>query len=201
MKIFNKLSWILFWGTLWGFSEVVLGKGLSDVDHASALLAIIAVILLLCARLQLNKPGSSAVIGLITILFKLINAAPFHCHLMGIAMIAMSFEAIAFLLMKKDDKSIFSMFSTSVLSTYLGHTTFALILTYIVKYKYWAQVGWPKVQNHIFVDGSLSAIGLLLLIPVIYFATRKNIDFLPSYPKVSQVIPVFLSALLWVAVQ
>ena len=84
--------WLILFGSLWGINEVVMGEVLSasEVPHFSVLLTVIAIFMLAIARGIVNKPGSSTVIGVIAVLFKLANAAPFHCHLLGIFMVGVN---------------------------------------------------------------------------------------------------------------
>lgn len=72
MKNSRQLIWILFFGSLWGMSEVVIGESLftEDMPYASVWISVWAFFLLAVARGILNKPGSSTAIGGIATLFK-----------------------------------------------------------------------------------------------------------------------------------
>lgn len=166
----NPKNWLWFFlfGSLWGINEVVTGEFLSqnNVPHYSVFLAVIAFFILAIARGIINKPGSSTVIGIFAVLFKLINTAPFYCHLLGIFMMGLAFDIFSSILMTSERKRLLKNSLTGVLSAYSGNALFALIITYIVRYEYWTVGGLPKVLDHIFLTGSFSAILAAVVVPV-----------------------------------
>jgi len=168
----NKKNWIwiLLFGSIWGMSEVFAGGILyaSDVPRSSIFLTVWALFILAMARGIVNKAGSSTAIGVIATLFKLVNASPFICHLLGIFALGVAFDAAASLLLKKERRSIFWKTLTGVVSAYGGYALFALVITYVIRYDFWAAAGWPKVANHIFVSGSMTALGGALFVPLGY---------------------------------
>jgi len=168
MRKFKNWSWLLLFGSLWGIGEVAGGGVLSGYNmlHVSVILAAWAFIIMAIARGIVNKPGSSTVIGIIAVIFKLTNAAPFFCHLLGIFTIGLAFDVFSSLLMKNEKKISFRSSLAGALSAYSGYALFAIVITYIAQYKYWIAGGLPKVLNHIFVGGSLAAIAAVVLVPL-----------------------------------
>jgi hypothetical protein len=166
----NPKNWLWFFlfGSLWGINEVVTGEVLSqnNVPHYSVFLAVIAFFILAIARGIINKPGSSTIIGIFAVLFKFANTAPFYCHLLGIFMMGLVFDLFFSLLMKDERRNIYRSSLTGVLSAYSGNALFALIITYIVRSKYWTVGGLPKVLDHIFLTGSLAAVLAAVAVPI-----------------------------------
>ena len=160
--------WFVLFGSLWGINEVLTGEVLSqnNVPHYSVFLAVIAFFILAIARGIINEPGSSTVIGLFAVLFKLTNAAPFYCHLLGIFMMALAFDIFSSVLMTNKGKHLLRNCLTGILSAYSGNVLFALIITYIVRYEQWTVGGLPKVLNHIFLTGSLAAALAVIVVPI-----------------------------------
>jgi len=168
MRKLQNWAWLLLFGSLWGVNEVVVGDILSqnDVPRYSVMLAAMAFLILAIGRGVVNRPGSSAVLGIFAALFKLANAAPFFCHLLGIFMMGVIFDVFATWLMKEDKLRIFRSAASGFLSAYGSNAAFALVITYIIRYKYWVAGGLPKVIDHIFVSGSLGAAAALILVPL-----------------------------------
>ncbi len=168
MKNPKNWLWFFLFGSLWGINEVVMGEILSQnkVPHFSIFLAAIAVFILAVARGIVNRPGSSTVIGTFAVLFKLANAAPFHCHLLGIFFTGLVFDIFATVLMKKEKTTPIRSSLAGVLSVYSSNALFAVIITYIVRYEYWTKEGLPKVLSHIFVAGTISAVLASVLVPL-----------------------------------
>jgi hypothetical protein len=169
----NLKNWVLllFFGSLWGIVELIGGEILykNNMPHASVWLSAWAFFVLAVARGVLNKPGSSSIIGAFAALFKLANASPFFCHLLGIFFLGLAFDVASTLLMRHERKISFRSNISGVLSAYGGFALFALVSTHIVRDKYWTSGGLAKVFQHIFVSGSLTAMIAILLVPLGYW--------------------------------
>jgi len=167
MHNIQKWAWLLFFGSLWGLSEVV-GGGLlyaADIPRASIFLGVWALFLLATARGLLDRPGSSTLIAGVAALFKLVNAGPFICHLLGIFLLGAAFDAAASIWSRSSLSSTLRRILTGITAAYGGYALFALSITYLIRYEYWAEVGWPKVSQYIFVSGSLTALLAALVVP------------------------------------
>ncbi len=160
--------WFILFGSLWGINELMMGEVLSAnaVPHFSVLLTVIALFILAVGRGVVNKPGSSTIIGMVAVLFKLANAAPFHCHLLGIFMVGLVFDVLASALIKSEKTAAIKCSLTGILSAYTGNALFALVITYIIRYEIWTNGGLAKVLGHIFVAGTLTAILAAIAVPL-----------------------------------
>lgn len=160
--------WILFFGSLWGISEVAGGGILygMGIPRASVFLSVWALFLLAAARGVVPRAGSSALAGAVATAFKMINASPFICHLLAIFLLGVAFDITATLLMDKDRKNVWKAALTGVAGAYGGYALFAGIITYVVRYSFWVAGGFPRVVNHIFVGGSLAALIAAVLVPL-----------------------------------
>lgn len=189
--------WFILFGSLWGINEVVTGEilSVSGVPHFSVLLTVIALFILAVARGIVNKPGSSTVIGTIAVLFKLANAAPFHCHLLGIFMVGLVFDVWASVLIKSEKPSAVKCGLTGILSAYSGNTLFALFITYIIRYDVWTRGGLPKVLGHIFVAGTLTAVLAAIAVPLGFrlgLTSEALADRKPKWTYTGTVVSVFI---------
>jgi hypothetical protein len=195
--------WFILFGSIWGINEVMMGEVLSasNVPHFSVLLTVIALFILAMARGIVNKPGSSTVIGVVAVLFKLANAAPFFCHLLGIFMVGLVFDVLASILMKSEKTAAIKCSLTGVLSAYSGNALFALVITYIIRYDVWTSGGLSKVLGHIFVAGTFTAILAALTVPLGFrlgvtsgaFTDRK-----PKWTYAGTLVSVFI---IWILAQ
>jgi hypothetical protein len=170
MKVIRTWAWILFFGSLWGINEVVTSETLfrNQTFLASVWLAAGAFFILAVARGVVNRPGTSVVIAGIAAGFKLVNASPFFCHLLGIFLLGVAFDAAASLLLRGGRKTALRHSLVGVFSAYSGFALFALIITYVIRYEYWVVGGPEKVINHIFASGSLAAGVAAFLVPLGY---------------------------------
>lgn len=160
--------WLLLLGSLWGVAEVVGGEFLwaNDVPFPSVWLTAWGFFILALARGLVPSPGSSSVVGALAALYKLINASPYYCHLLGIVILGIAFDVAATLLLKKETKAVLRRALTGIIGVYTGSAVFAFGITYIIRYDPWVEGGMPRILRHIFVSGSLSAACAAILVPV-----------------------------------
>lgn len=162
----DYLLGILFFSSLWGASEAILGGFLYRANlpfgFASVPLTIIAFIILTITKIYLPQRGSAALIGLIAMLYKFLNTPFFACHLLAIFLLGLSYELV-FNLSRIRSKAILGL-----IATYLGYILFALTITYIFRYHYWIEEGLPRILHYVGVSGTLAALANLVAVPASY---------------------------------
>jgi len=161
---------VLFFGSVWGAVEAILGGALhrAQVPQAAVSLTIIAFAILTFARIYCPQPGSSTLIASCAMLFKFVNAPFWGCHLLGIFLLGAAFDLVLLatghdLLSSRQRIVRNALFG--VVTTYLGFALFAVLITYVFRYDYWAREGLPRVLNHIFVGGTMAALGSAIAVP------------------------------------
>jgi len=176
MRSIKNWVWLLLFGSVWGIAEVIVGEGLfgNKVAHASILLSAWAFFMLAMARGVVNLPGSSTAIGAFAALFKLVNAPPFYCHLLGIFFLGLAFDLFSSILMKSKGRVTLRSGISGGLSAYSGYALFALVITYLVRYPHWTAGGLKKVLDHIFVSGSFAALLAVAVVPLGYWIGIKS---------------------------
>jgi hypothetical protein len=199
MRETRTWAWIFFFGSLWGINEVMTGEILfrNQTFLASVWLAAWAFFILAVARGIVNKPGTSALIAGIAAGFKLVNAPPFFCHLLAIFLLGVGFDVAASLLIKKGRRAALRQGLAGVLGAYGGFALFALIITYVIRYKYWAVGGTAKVLEHIFVDGSFAAALSAFLVPLGFRIGSSGWQVLERHPRWSSIGAAAGLILLW----
>ncbi len=178
----ERKTWILVlaFGSLWGFGEVFAGEFLyaQAVPRASVWLTAFAFFILGLCRGLFNRPGSSTVLGAVAALFKLVNAAPYWCHLLGIVFIGLVFDLGATAWMKRETRRTLGTALTGVVAALGGYALFAVTITYVARFEPWLQGGLDKILDHIFIGGSLAAIAGAFLVPLGYkLGLRSDLAF------------------------
>jgi hypothetical protein len=201
MRDKKSWAWILLFGSLWGISEVMGGEILAknSVPHYSVILAVWALFILGVGRGIINKPGTSTVIGGIATLFKLVNAAPFICHLLGIFTLGLAFDIFASLLLKKDQKVSLRTFICGAVSAFSGFALFALLITYIIRYDIWVSGGIAKVADHIFVSGGLASLVGLLVVPAGFLVGINSSALAEKRPRLTYAGTLAAAVIIWIA--
>ncbi len=166
LKKLNPWVMLFLFGSLWGLMEVLAGEAFfkQAVPRASVVLSTWAFLMLAVARAVWNKPGTSTLVGAFAALFKLANAAPFYCHLVGIVVVGLAFDVAVTLLCRKIKPVDWRSSLVGAISPFMANAIFGVFMGYIIRYKYWAGNG-PKVLDYIFVSGGLTALAALVLVP------------------------------------
>jgi len=153
---------ILFFGSLWGFSEAILGGLLYrfDLPYSSIVLTVIGFSILTVAMVYLPKAGIASTIAATAMLYKFLNTPFFACHLLGILLLGISYDLV-FNVLKLKNQSI-----SAAIAAYSDYILFALMITYLFRYSSWVEGGSAKVLNHIGVSGTLAALGCALAVPL-----------------------------------
>jgi hypothetical protein len=163
MKNGWRLVGLLLLASAWGLSETLGGSTLR--------LVAVALLLLAAARVLVNRPGTSTAMAGVAMAFKLVNAAPFFCHLAGIVLLGVAFDILATLLLggdrllRSDRKTLFLGAVTGATTAYLSCFLFAASMTWLFKYKYWAGGGFDRVTEQTLRSGSVQALAALVVVP------------------------------------
>jgi hypothetical protein len=104
--------------------------------------------------------------GLVAVLFKSVNTAPFFCHLVGIALLGIAFDLTASVLWQDDRKPYPRAALTGAISAYLSCFLFATTMIWIVEFKHWTGGGLERLGEYMLTSGSRGALTALVVVPV-----------------------------------
>jgi len=181
MKIFAGM--ILF-GSLWGFSECIIGSTLSDIGAPSGAImtGFFALTFLVISRIIYRQPGMQLGMGVIAGTLRLFN--PFvGCHICS-ALAIMAEGAIFEILWYKisfdlsELKTITTQVSMGILTSYIvyvGGFTLTQILTPIISGPGFYFENLIAIMPNIFASGLLPALIGGSMLPAIILI--KNVDF------------------------
>ncbi|HUS48374.1 MAG TPA: hypothetical protein VNA25_10420 [Phycisphaerae bacterium] len=160
---------VVFFGTVWGASEVFLGEALyaTGFRYASVPLGVIALAVLSMARAYFPRRGTSTAIAACAALYKclamltsLAGTPLFACHLLGIVTLGLAYDA-ALSILGSRHRSV-----CAAAAAYVGYATFALLITYVFRYQPWVSGGLMKVLKHVGISGTLTAVGGAVVAPL-----------------------------------
>jgi hypothetical protein len=200
MKTIRHWVWIVLFGALFGLNEVLVGEAFPGRLPllASLWLPAWAFLVLATARGLWNRPGSSLMIGATACIFRALNAAPFFCHLLGVFLLAVAFDAMASLLLRRKEKLPLRCALTGAAGIYLGRALFAVLLAYVIRYRFWAEAGASRVLDHVFVTGSLAALAAAFAVPLGYWLGRNFKTLSERKPRFAFRGALAAAVVLWV---
>ncbi len=154
---------VLFFSGVWGLCEAVLGGWMyaAGMRRAPAVvLGVIAMGVLAVAKRYVPVAGSAIAIAALAMLYKFLNQPFFACHLLGILMLGVGFEAVWTLSRGRYKPLI------GAAATYLGFALFAVTITYVFRYEHWVRPGWAKVLDYVGITGSIAAAFSAVVVPL-----------------------------------
>ncbi|MBN2137137.1 MAG: hypothetical protein JW720_04975 [Sedimentisphaerales bacterium] len=169
MKKKEYILAVLFFSSLWGISEAVLGGILyrANVSHASVPLSIIGFAVITLAWVYFPRVGTGTGVAACAMLYKFFNAPFFGCHLLGILTMGVCYDLFFGIVKTK------SRWLAAAGAAYLSYAVFAVMITYLFRYEPWIQGGLGKVLGHIGIAGSMAALGSALLVPLSFRTGEK----------------------------
>lgn len=181
---------VLFLGGVWGISEATLGDALysAHVAHASVPLTAIGFVILTLARVCFPRSGTATLIASFAMLYKFLNAPFFACHLLGIVLMGVCYDAFF------GGLKIRAAWLAAGLATYANYAAFALMITYVARYEHWVQGGFGKILQHVGVEGSMAAIACAILVPLTLRYSSKLRSAIPA-PFAWRTLPLCRGAL------
>lgn len=188
---------ILLFGTLIGLNETVIGS--FHIQYKSVILSAITLSLFAFARHHVPRIGTTLLVMVIAVLFKLTCLGVSFCKPTMVILLGLGFELFATIFIRKQKLSYLSFILTSVLSSLVIFFGFAIFETFIVKNEYWVS---EKFNDYVFVKAPLTAAASTLLTLLgVFIIKRLNPEFVNSIfkrPVLSQIVLGLLVVLIWV---
>jgi len=158
MLVKRNFLWIILFGSLIGLNETLIGS--THIHYRSVVLSTITLTLLSIARSYFPKIGTSLLIIIIAVLFK-INSFGIHacttnnllCGPTALLLLGIGYEIFASVFLSKNPHKSWNYVLTCGITAILMFSVFALLQMFILH-------SWDtaKLVNYIFVSGSLTAV-------------------------------------------
>ncbi|MFA5780827.1 MAG: hypothetical protein WC868_00980 [Bacteroidales bacterium] len=199
MFIKKKLLWILLFGSLIGLNETLIGS--LNVPYRSVILSSITLAILSVARSQIPKTGTSLLIIVIAILYK-INSIGVHscttnvllCGPTALLILGIGYEVSASLIIAKNTFKYLYYVLACGFTSIVAFSIFAVMNTYILS-------AWDtsRLSEYIFVKASLTAIAssVLSILALYTVSFLKNVNVARLNPYVIQGLLGSIIIALW----
>jgi glycosyltransferase involved in cell wall biosynthesis len=112
-------------------------------------------------------------------------------------LVVVAFDVAATALCRKEVRGLIRGALAGIFGAYGGYASFALLITYVIRYEPWVEGGVSRVVHHIFAGGSLAALAGALLFPVGLKIGSEAGKATARKPFLSAAGAVATAALLW----
>jgi hypothetical protein len=190
---------VLLFGSVIGLNEILIGS--IKMPYHSVVLSTITLIVLSLARYYLPSKGTSLVITLIAVLFKIsvpgiqtCTTASLLCGPAALLLLGGSFEVFASLFISGNPPRYLRFLTTCAVTAVVTFGVFALLQTYVLRS--WDQA---RLMEYTFVRGPLTALASgVLCLPVVYLAgIFRNVSMETKNPYVFNSILGSVVIVMW----
>ena len=189
---------VLLFGTLIGLNETIIGS--FHIQFKSVVLSAITLSLFAYARYHIPRFGSTMLITLVALLYKLTSLGIQFCKPTMVLLLGLGFELFAYLFINRKKLSYLGFILTCAVTSIVTFTGFALLETYIVKNEYWIS---EKFNDYVFIKAPLTAVvSAILTVLGVFIIKKLNPELINSLfrkPVISQIILGLFIFALWVA--
>ena len=200
MFLKKNFLWLLLFGTMVGLNETLIGG--IHFPFRSVMVSSLTISLLSFARVKIPKAGTSAVITLIAIVFKMNNfgflactAHSFLISVFAILSLGISYEVIGTLIFRKESSAYLKHLLTCALSVLTAFTLFGMMNTFV-----FGSWGTDRLVNFLFINTPLAALisGAITVTGLHLSKMLKSLNFKKLNPSVVNSILGILIIGLWV---
>ena len=151
---------IILFGSIWGGLEALgirLTRGMEGFP-SSAMLALVAILILSASRILLKRPGTTLACGLVAAGFKAACLPSIHFCQVSAVFITGGVMELAFTLAERRQLSNWLSWGLVGLSaSYVNYVAFALVNTYLLSNVFWLE-RVHRIEDYILVAGTYAAI-------------------------------------------
>jgi hypothetical protein len=200
MNLKKNLLWIILFGSLIGLNETLIGS--FNLPYRSVILSAISITLLSFARMKIPKAGTSILVILIAVLFKINNlgihtctANVFLCSPTAILSLGISYEVFASIFLSKNNSGLLNQILTCITTAIVAFSLFGIMNTFILH-------SWDtnRLYEYIFIRASMTAVAssAITLIGIYTIRILKNHNFGKISPYAINSILSFMIIALWI---
>ena len=136
------------------------------------------------ARVYFPQTGTTTLVAACAMLYKFLNAPFFACHILGIFLMGVCYD-LFFCVLKIKSRSL-----SATAAVYLNYVLFAVMITYVFRYEHWVQAGIAGVLKHIFLSGSMAALGCAVFVPAcLYISKQLRVNRIKPFNLRLQLVP------------
>lgn len=171
LKMYEKLLLVLFFGAVFGALELFGRDALrtAGVEHKSAPLYAIGIIILYASKRVVHFPGSVAIMALIASLFKATSGNFFPCTAAAVMINGVVFDIFYSTFKGRLDSSLVWRTVAAPVIVYVSYAAFAILAAFILREGSWGADGWAGVRSYLFTSAVFASLYSMVTIHLGYY--------------------------------
>jgi hypothetical protein len=171
LKFYEKLLIALVFGVVFGVLELFGRDALraAGVEHKSALLYGIGLIILYASKRVAHFPGSVALMALIASVFKATSSNFYPCTVAAVMINGVVFDIAYSTFRERLDSSLVFRTIAAPVIVYVSYAAFAILAAFVLKEGSWGTDGWAGVRSYLFTSAVSASLYSIVTIHIGYY--------------------------------
>ena len=151
LRKYEKLLFVLFFGAVLGVLELFGRDALraAGIEHKSALLYGIGIIVLYASKRVAHFPGSVAIMALIATVFKTASSNFYPCQVAAVMINGVVFDITYSTFKGRLDSSLLQRTLAAPVIVYVSYAGFAILAAFVLREGTWGTDGWAGVRSYL----------------------------------------------------
>ncbi len=181
LKTYEKLLLVLFFGAVFGALELFGRDALraAGVEHKSAPLYGIGIIILYASKRVVHFPGSVAVMALIASMFKATSGNFYPCTAAAVMINGVVFDIFYSTFKGRLDSNPLWRTIAAPVVVYVSYAAFAILAAFILREGSWGADGWAGVRSYLFTSAVTASLYSMVTIHLGYYLGNALRLFVP----------------------
>lgn len=171
LRTYDKLLLVLLFGVVFGMLELFGRDALraAGIEHKSALLYGIGIVILYASKRVAHFPGSVAVMALIASVFKSTSGNFYPCQVAAVMINGVVFDIFYSTFKGRLDSSLLWRTVAAPVIVYVSYAAFAILAAFVLREGSWGTDGWAGVRSYLFTSAISASLYSIVTIHLGYY--------------------------------
>ena len=181
LRKYEKLLLVLIFGAVFGMLELFGRDALraAGIEHKSALLYGIGIIILYASKRVAHFSGSVAIMALIATVFKTASSNFYPCQVAAVMINAVVFDIGYSTFKGRLDSSLLWRTVAAPVIVYVSYAAFAILAAFVLREGSWGADGWAGVRSYLFTSAVTASLYSIVTIHLGYYLGNALRLFVP----------------------
>jgi len=181
LRVYDKFLLVLLFGVVFGMLELFGRDALraAGVEHKSALLYGIGIIILYASKRVVHFAGSVAIMALIAGVIKTASSHFYPCQVAAVMINGVVFDIFYSTFKGRLDSSLVWRTVAAPVIVYVSYAAFAILAAFILREGSWGTDGWAGVRSYLFTSAVTASLYSIVTIHLGYYLGNALRLFVP----------------------
>ena len=171
LRKYEKLLLVLIFGAVFGVLELFGRDALraAGIEHKSALLYGIGIIILYASKRVAHFPGSVAIMALIASVFKTASGNFYPCQVAAVMINGVVFDIVYSTFKGRLDSNLLLRTLAAPVIVYVSYAAFAILAAFVLREGTWGADGWAGVRSYLLTAAISASLFSMVTIHLGYY--------------------------------